>query len=339
MLGKLISKTTRKLLVIHFLCLLTFSLISIQGLMNRVEAANISDVSVVLSNGALGASGVGVTITFTPNNALTNNTVLEVVYDESFTGVLTDSDIIISGTNISSSNESDFEDGKFRATLSVTGTVTTPVTINIDNNPGLTNPSSAGNYAFSIVADIGGLGTTQDLGATLLAFSGSNAVTVTATIPTCKLTLNIKPEKRIPRVGNWETILNVEVRTSSNVPILNATIPTDSQGTGTYDLCANNVYFPPDSYSFFIKGFSHLRRVFQDTPAFNSTTEFSISFEPEMLAGETSIVYDNYINILDFVTQINNLYSADYKNDLNQDGIVNSLDFNNIITNFYIAGE
>jgi hypothetical protein len=333
---KNISRTISLILVLQ---LAIFSPLNIFQRIQKISAANISDVTVTLSETGLSESGVGVTITFTPNNSLTNNTILEVIYDEAFSGVLTDSDITISGTNIVSSSESNFENGKFRSTLTTAGSVSDQITISIDNNPGLTNPSAAGNYAFSVVADIGGTGTTQDLGATLLSFTGSNQVTVTATIPTCILTLNIKPEKRIPRVGNWDTILNVEIRTSSNVPVLDATFPTDTQGTGSYDLCANNIYFPADSYNFFIRGFSHLQRVFNDVPAFNANAEFSISFATEMLAGETSIVYDNYINILDFVTQINNLYSADYKNDLNQDGIVNSLDFNNTITNFYIAGE
>jgi hypothetical protein len=328
-------RTISAILVLNLFILSPFNLFQIRS----VSAANISDVAVTLSKTELSATGVGVEISFTPNNALTNNTILEVIYDESFAGVLTDSDITITGMNIVSTSESAFENGKFRSTLTTAGNVTDLVTINIDNNPGLTNPSSAGNYAFSIVADIGGTGTTQDLGAMLLSFSGSNQVFVTAMVPTCILTLNIKPEKRIPRVGNWDTILNVEIRTSSNVPVLNTTLNTDAQGTGSYDLCSNNIYFPADSYNFFIKGFSHLQRVFNDVPAFDANAQFSISFATEMLAGETSIVYDNYINILDFVTQINNIYSADYKNDLNQDGVVNSLDFNNTITNFYIAGE
>ncbi len=332
MLKKVLSTSTISILTL----LLS---IGFPNLTPAVHAANITDVAVVLSNGLIGASGVGVTITFTPNTAITNNTTVEVIYDPAFTGVLTDSDITVSGTNIISTVESGFVNGKFTSTLTVGGVVTTPITINIDNNPGLTNPSEVGNYAFSLVTDIGGTGTNQDLGATLLNFTGSNQVTVTAMVPACLLTLNIKPEKRIPREGNWDTILNVEIRTSSNVPILNTSFPSDASGTGVYDLCANNVYFPPGAYTFLIRGLSHLTRVFENVDAFESNEQFSLVFSPEMLAGETSIVYDNYINILDFVTQINNLYTADNKNDLNQDGMVNSLDFNNTITNFYVAGE
>ncbi len=311
---------------------------------NLVSAADVS-VTVTPTSMTLGATGVGMTLTFTPPVPLTTNTTIDVVYDdEAFEAVLTDSDITVTGTNIIGSAESNFMDGRFRSTLTVAGATAGVVTITIDNNPGFTNPSVAGNFAVGVIIDNGGLGITQDFGASLLYYGNANQVGVTgsvvsAVIPTCTLRVNIKPEKRIPRIGNWDTILTVEVATTSNITLRTFSFPTNTQGEGNYDLCGNGIYFPPGNYNFKIRGYSHLRKVFENILAFNTTSEFSITFLEEMLAGETSIVYDNYINMMDFVTQIQELYTADYKNDLNQDGLVNSLDFANTITNFYLNGE
>ncbi len=310
--------------------------------LNPISAADVP-VTVTLTNETLGATGVGMTLTFTPPVALTNNTTIDVVYDD-FSGVLTDSDVTVSGTNIVGSTETNFLSNSFRSTLNVAGATVGVVTITIDTTPGFTNPPNAGNYAVGVIIDVGGLGINQDLGASLVYLGAANQVGVTgssvsASIPTCTLIVNVKPEKRIPRIGNWDTILTVEVATTSNITLRTFTFPTNTQGEGSFDLCGNGIYFPPGTYNFKVRGFSHLRKVFENIPAFNSTSEFSVTFTEEMLAGETSIVYDNYINMMDFVTQIEQLYTADYKNDLNQDGLVNSLDFANTITNFYLNGE
>ena len=59
----------------------------------------------------------------------------------------------------------------------------------------------------------------------------------------------------------------------------------------------------------------------------------------DLLAGAISIVYNNFINALDLSVMMNELFSNDVKADLNQDGLVNSLDLSNQIYNFYDFGE
>lgn len=147
------------------------------------KAASLTDVAVALSTETAEATGVGVTITFTPATAITNGSIIEVSYTgQTGGGSITDSDVSVAGTNITSSTESGFAVGYFRSVLSVTGTTTTTVTISIDNVPGLTNPV-AGNYGWGIAVDIGGAGTTFDYGAGLAYVENDNDVTVTATVP------------------------------------------------------------------------------------------------------------------------------------------------------------
>jgi hypothetical protein len=67
---------------------------------------------------------------------------------------------------------------------------------------------------------------------------------------------------------------------------------------------------------------------------------FSKKENKKMLAGETSIQFDNKINSLDFSTQVRSLFETnDQKNDLNQDGEVNTLDISNTVYNFYKTGD
>jgi hypothetical protein len=149
----------------------------------RTIAASLTDVTVSLSNEATSATG-DMTITFTPNTAITNGTVIEVTYDNLFTGgaAITDADVSVTGTNISSSVESDFSDGYFRSVLTTTGSVTTAVTIVIGGVNQLSNPASSGNYNVSVIADIGGLGA-YDFGAGLAYVADDNDVTVSAVVP------------------------------------------------------------------------------------------------------------------------------------------------------------
>ncbi|MCA9385642.1 hypothetical protein KC717_03265 [Candidatus Dojkabacteria bacterium] len=154
------------------------------SLVNNVRAASLTDVSVALTNEAVSSTD-NVVITFTPNTAITNGTILEVSYDTGITGgaSLTDGDVDVTGTNITSSAESGFVDGYFRSTLTTTGSVTTTVTITIDGANELTTPATSGNYNFSVIADIGGAGTTYDSGAGLAYVADDNDITVTAVVP------------------------------------------------------------------------------------------------------------------------------------------------------------
>ncbi len=151
---------------------------------SKVLAASLTNVTVTPANTAVSQS-TNVTVTFTPNTAITNSTILEFTYDTAFTGgaSLVNADIAITGTNISSKTCSGFIAGYFTCTLTTSGSVTTLVTTVIGATNKLTTPSSAGNYSFSVTANIGGGGTTYDAGAGLAYIANENQITITATVP------------------------------------------------------------------------------------------------------------------------------------------------------------
>jgi hypothetical protein len=163
---------------------LTVTAAMVAPLVSPVKAASLTDVTVSLSPDTV-STATTMTITFTPATALSDGAVLEVTYDTDFTGgaSLTDADITVSGTNISSSTESNFDNGYFKSTLTTSADVTTTVTITIGNTNKLTNPANAGNYNVSVTADPDGSGSSYDTGAGLAYVADDNDVTVTAVVP------------------------------------------------------------------------------------------------------------------------------------------------------------
>jgi hypothetical protein len=151
---------------------------------SSVEAASLTDVSAALSPDTTSTLTTA-TLTFTPNTAVSDQTVLEISYDSLFTGgaSLTDADVTVTGTNITSSTEADFAAGYFTSTLTTSANVTTEITVTIGGTNQLTTPANPGNYNFSVTADIGGAGTTYDTGAGLAYVADDNDVTVTAVVP------------------------------------------------------------------------------------------------------------------------------------------------------------
>ncbi len=157
----------------------------------------------------------------------------------------------------------------------------------------------------------------------------------------CQLNLIVHPEKRIPRTGNWGTLLIVYIY-KDNQKIASATARSNDQGAATFDFCPQNITFEPGNYNIAIKGLSHLCQYFQGVRAFDNDTDVvDLTTNNQILfAGETSNIFDDKINSLDASTQIRAFYSTnDEKNDLNRDGKVNSLDFSNTIYNFYDLGD
>lgn len=166
-------------------------------------------------------------------------------------------------------------------------------------------------------------------------------VKLDADVSGCILELTVRPEKRIPSVNNWGTIADFEVRDSNNVVLQTFSSSTTNNGETTINLC--DLGFNPKlgNYNFYVKGFSHLAKLFSDITTFKYAIN-QLDLNPSgnfLFAGETSNIYDNYINSLDISNQLKNFYTSSYKNDLNQDGIVNSLDFSNTIYNFFRKGD
>ncbi len=159
-------------------------LMPLSGLIGKVHAAPLTNI--VVTPAALTVStATNVTVTFTPNTAITTGTIIEYTYSTSFTGgaALTDADIAITGTNITGKVCSGFVAGYFTCTLTTSASVTTLVTTVIGGANQLTTPSSAGNYSWSVSANIGGLGSTYDTGAGLAYIAGENQVLITAVVP------------------------------------------------------------------------------------------------------------------------------------------------------------
>lgn len=179
----------------------------------------------------------------------------------------------------------------------------------------------------------------NDFGATTLGVGGVSQIEITAEVQPCELTVIIYPEKRIPATNNWDTLLNVQIF-NNQTQAANLTAPSNNFGVANFQLCLNNIQLTSGVYNFYVRGFSHLRRIYTGVPAFDTQTE-TLDLRPfgEMYAGETSVIFDNYINVLDISTQIASMYTSSIKNDLNQDGYVNTLDISNTITNFYMNGE
>jgi hypothetical protein len=166
-------------------------------------------------------------------------------------------------------------------------------------------------------------------------------VNVSANIRATGIRFRVFPEKRIPRIGNWGTYIDLKLVNCTNPSKFYTftNIPTDSNGYG-------DVTFTPDIYTLdgpyriYARGFSHLNRSFNCYDVDHAITFIDLTLEgKELFAGETSIIYDNYINSLDLSTMVKNMFTTDYANDLNQDGKVNSLDLANQIFNFYMFGN
>jgi hypothetical protein len=168
----------------------------------------------------------------------------------------------------------------------------------------------------------------------------SDSITVNVTIRGCILDIKAHMERR--HQENMSTILNIrfyEKLTDNFYGDL--TVTTDSDGEAVVNACNEGLYLDTGEYYTRVRGFSHLVKEFEDIAVITNVTDldYTNSETFEFFAGETSNIFDNKINSLDLSTQIEYLYSNNYKNDLNQDGKVNSLDISNTIDNFYLEGD
>lgn len=150
----------------------------------------------------------------------------------------------------------------------------------------------------------------------------------------------VYPEKRQPQpshINNWSTIAEIVIRDSatSNI-VLSDTVTTNNFGEGTLTLSpTENV--PAGNYNIFIKGYSHLTKEYPNI--YLSKIVENIDFTPygDLLAGDTYT--DDQVNSLDVSTLLSQLNSNNYKNDLNQDALVNSLDISIQVYNMGKVGD
>lgn len=158
--------------------------------------------------------------------------------------------------------------------------------------------------------------------------------------PNCIANIIAIPEKRAV-TNDLSTDLTVDVY-DDDTYMGTFTTTTNSNGEATVNLCGQGLTLGSNYYDYDVIGFSHLRRSVDNIQSFQRD-EFDLDFSESgtvtLLAGETSVNFDNYINSLDISTQIRTLYTNDNKNDLNRDHIVNSLDLSNTIYNLYEKGD
>lgn len=166
-------------------------------------------------------------------------------------------------------------------------------------------------------------------------------VGVTATVAGCGATLIIKPEKRIPDQENFQNEYLVVFYDQLYQEIYRFEhVQTDKDGNATIDLCSKGLSTTPGVYSIYVKGYSHLSKLYIDNKGFfNYTTTFDLAKTPSdyVLAGD--VIDHDYVNGLDLNIVISKLYTNDLKMDLNRDGIVNSLDLSNLIYNLHVSGQ
>lgn len=169
-------------------------------------------------------------------------------------------------------------------------------------------------------------------------------VNVNARVSACMLEVEVLPEKRIPKVNNWQTNLNIQIFDDSGNFIAEHAVRSNSLGKAQINLCAEGTYLSPGRYEFWVKGYSHLRKDYGEVNSFQtvqSTINLTLLRSPDglLFAGETSNKFDNFINVLDISTVITMFYTGNEKNDLNQDSEVNVLDISNSITNYLLQGD
>jgi|GEM_PF-2083522 len=171
----------------------------------------------------------------------------------------------------------------------------------------------------------------------------SDNVQVSGQLYACKLELTTRPESRIPASNNWDTTLKIGFYDTNNTLVDTITAPSDNFGKTTLDLCAAGYKYVGADYTLLIKGYSHLTRKFTNVRPFDYLENSLLFTNPNqyLLAGDTSVVEDDAVNALDVSTQTRQdiIYTNNNKNDLNQDGVVNALDYSITMRNYYKLGE
>ncbi len=168
----------------------------------------------------------------------------------------------------------------------------------------------------------------------------TDSLTVTTIVRPEVIQFKLHPEKRIPRTNNWDTYVEFEIQECGTLQnVLNfSNVETNNIGDGVVYIPASE-FLLNKAYAFKLKAYSHLAKQMGCYPVTTAGTVIDFTPEGDVLAGDASVVSDNYVNSLDLSNTVRQLFSADYKNDLNQDGEVNSLDLSNEVYNLFVFGD
>ncbi|MCC7304372.1 hypothetical protein IT418_03105 [bacterium] len=172
----------------------------------------------------------------------------------------------------------------------------------------------------------------------VLSLTDQGTVTVTGDVPHI-ISINIKPESRIPPTGNDQLSLVVEIRSPGSViPITSINTIANATGDASLGTIPASA-LPPGIYDVAIKGLSHLRKVYPnenfDGPVIKN---YTLSL-PQLPAGDANPTEDNYVNSLDISYITLHVYGNDIRADLTRDGIINSLDYAALLRNLSSYGD
>lgn len=178
----------------------------------------------------------------------------------------------------------------------------------------------------------------EQLKGNVLSTTDMKTLTITGDTPHL-VTVHVRPESRIPPIGNDAVHLTVEIRPTGSVhPITSLVVTANASGVANLGAISTTI-LPPGVYDVAVKGRSHLRKVY---PAQQFTGPAVRGYElivPQLAAGDTHPSADNYVNSLDISYLTMQLYGADERADLTHDGIVNSLDYTALLRNISVHGE
>jgi len=170
---------------------------------------------------------------------------------------------------------------------------------------------------------------------------------ITATVYGCQLDILIQPEARA--IGNWPTLISLEIYSMSNNLLGQVDATTDNFGFVSINLCdqAPPIYLTQGDYNLLVKGHSHLTKKFEQITGFTKVlTVLDLTTEGELFAGDINTPQDDEVNALDATHIIRTLNTIDginpeYNNqyDLDLNGIIDINDLNILINHFYQIGE
>jgi hypothetical protein len=160
-----------------------------------------------------------------------------------------------------------------------------------------------------------------------------------------KFTVFASPEKRVAREGGNLSTMGTLKLLGIGGANYSLAVNTDNAGMGEII----NPEIPSGWYTISFKGLSHLtkylknsdlsKRSIQILDDTNYEFDFRI-FDPLfLLAGDTALGKDDFVNSMDISASVRVLYQNEEHSDLNKDGAVNALDLSVLFQNLYKSGE
>ena len=145
------------------------------------------------------------------------------------------------------------------------------------------------------------------------------------------------PEKRVPKVGNDDSHVIIEVRSPGSAQVLfSQTVDTSIDGQYSNVILSG---ISPGVYDLIAKGYSHLRRKKSNITLSSGENilDFTDAGLNKLLCGDVN--EDNKVNAIDVTIIVKSLFVSEERTDLNQDSLVNAIDITNMVVNFNKVGD